>query len=397
MTTSQSAASLQPDLPRRLVIFLATCVGLIAANGYYVQPLLAELGREFALSPQKAGQIVMVTQLGTAFGMLTIVPLGDVRELKSLVTILLTLAAAALLAMATASSSISLFLASFGVGMSNSIVHLIVPFAAYLAPESSRGRVVGTVLSGLLIGVLLARTASGLTAGTLGWRGVYWAAATIMLILVMSIHRWLPRRPAIVHLEYFALLRSVFDLVRRHIALREAAITGALLFAAFSALWTTLAFLLESPPFAYGPQVTGLFGLVGACGAAGAPIYGRMTDRIGPRQAVIYALVITLIGFGIMAVFSKSLVGLIAGILVMDLGVQSGHVANQTRIYGIDPLARGRLNTAYMVAYFAGGATGSALGAFFWQHFGWIGVCGFAISVVALGLAILCRGSKSWF
>jgi len=383
----------EPVLKRRLVLFLATSVGIIVANAYYVQPILAELGREFALSPERAGQIVMTTQLGTALGMLTVVPLGDTRELRSLITALLGLAACALIAMATASSAQTLFFASFAVGMSTSIVHLIVPYAAHLAPESIRGRVVGTVLSGLLMGILLARTFSGLTAGVFGWRGVYWVAATMMVTLAVLVYRWLPRRPPVVHLKYFVLLRSVLDLARQHAALRESAVTSALLFAAFSALWTTLAFLLEAPPFGYGPEVAGLFGLVGAIGAAGAPIFGRLTDSIGARAALVWALFLTLVGFIILGLFGRTISGLIIGILVMDLGVQSGHVANQTRIYGIDPQARGRLNTAYMVTYFTGGATGSALGAFFWQHAGWLGVSTFAISVVALGLAIMKRNT----
>ncbi|MEN9835065.1 MAG: hypothetical protein RL011_1258 [Pseudomonadota bacterium] len=388
---NSDAIAPEPVLKRRLVLFLATSVGVIVANAYYVQPILAELGREFALTPQNAGQIVMTTQLGTALGMLTVVPLGDTRELRSLITTLLGLATCALLAMATASSPKTLFAASFAVGMSTSIVHLIVPYAAHLAPESSRGRVVGTVLSGLLMGILLARTVSGLTAGLVGWRGVYWVAAGVMVTLAILVYRWLPRRPAVVHLKYFELLRSVVDLARKHAALRESAVTSALLFAAFSALWTTLAFLLEAPPFGYGPEVAGLFGLVGAIGAAGAPVFGRLTDSIGARSAVVWALLITLVGFTLLALFGQTISGLIVGILVMDLGVQSGHVANQTRIYGIDPTARGRLNTAYMVTYFTGGATGSALGAFFWQHAGWLGVCGFAISVVILGLVIMKR------
>ncbi len=396
MTEAPQASAIdagEPILKRRLVLFLATSVGLIVANAYYVQPILAELGRTFMLSPQTAGQIVMTTQLGTALGMLTIVPLGDTKELRSLITLLLSLATCALITMAMASTPVMLFVASFAVGMSTSIVHLIVPYAAHLAPEKSRGRVVGTVLSGLLMGILLARTASGLTAGVLGWRGVYWVAAMIMVTLAVLVYKWLPPRPAVVHLKYFVLLRSVAELVRKHQALRESAVTSALLFAAFSSLWTTLAFLLEAPPFGYGPEVAGLFGLVGAIGAAGAPVFGRLTDQIGPRSAVVWALIITLVGFLILAVSGHSIIGLIIGILVMDLGVQSGHVANQTRIYGIDSSARGRLNTAYMVTYFIGGAMGSAFGAFFWQHAGWLGVCSFAISAVVLGLAIMKRNT----
>lgn len=379
----------------RLTWFMAISVGLIVANGYYAQPILAELGREFALDAKDAGRIVMTTQMGTALGMLTVVPLGDTRELRRLITTLLMVATTAMLGMATAQTSLALFIASFGVGMTTSIVHLIVPYSAHLAAPEQRGRVVGTVLSGLLVGILLARTVSGLTAGLIGWRGVYWSSAGIMLTLAILTRRLLPPRPATVHMKYKDLLRSVVDLMRKHQALREAAFISAMLFAAFSALWTTLIFLLEAPPFNYGAKAAGLFGLVGAIGAAGAPLFGRLSDRIGPRATVGYALAITLVGFIVLAAWGKTITGLIIGILLMDLGVQSGHVANQTRIYGIDPTARGRLNTGYMVTYFIGGAFGSAAGAFFWQQFEWLGVCMFAIGAIAVAIGLLLKTTRA--
>jgi predicted MFS family arabinose efflux permease len=365
---------------------MAVSTGVIVANIYYIQPLLADIARTFGLSVTKVGFVAMLTQVGTSLGMLLFVPLGDTKERRSLITTLLIVAAIALAFVATARNAWWLALACFVVGAMGSSVHLFLPFAAHLAAPEERGRVVGSVFSGILMGILLARTFSGTVGAYLGWRAVYGIAAVLMLCVAILVQFLLPRSKPAVELPYLSLLRSTVNLIRIHPELRESAFLGAAFFCCFSAFWTTLVFLLETPPYHYGSQAAGLFGLVGAAGAAGAPIVGRFSDKHGPRFAVGAALITVFASYLVLWGTGKTLVGLIVGVLLMDVGVQAGHVANQTRIYSLAPDARSRLNMFYMVCYFAGGAAGSLLGAYAWRLGGWSGVCAFCLGVMLLAL-----------
>jgi predicted MFS family arabinose efflux permease len=390
-----SLAREDAPIPARTVWFMAISTGLIVANIYYAQPLLAEIARHFHLSVTQAGVLAMTSQIGTAFGMLLFVPLGDVRERRALITVLLLASTLSLLLFAVAPNPLWLTFASLAVGATASIVHVIVPFAAHLAPTRQRGRVLGVVMSGMLFGILLARTASGLIGAHFGWRAVYFLAAGLMLGLALSVRFFLPRSEPEVSLPYAILLRSVVSLVRQHAALRESALLGALLFAGFSAFWTTMVFLLATPPFHYGADVAGLFGLVGAAGALGAPLVGGLADRHGARTTLGIALLIVFGSFLWLGLLGKTLTGLIVGVIILDLGVQSGHVSNQTRIYAIAPEAKSRLNTFYMVSYFIGGALGSILGAWSWRFAQWRGVCGFALASIVLALMVYGLGRKN--
>ncbi|MGA2810396.1 MAG: MFS transporter [Candidatus Acidiferrum sp.] len=393
-----TAANLHADtspIPARTVWFMAISTGLVVANIYYAQPLLAEIAREFHLSVTQAGALAMTTQIGTALGMLFFVPLGDIQERRRLIIILLFGATVSLLLFALASSALWLTLASLAVGATGSIVHTIVPFAAHLAPPKQRGRVLGVVLSGMLLGILLGRTASGLIGAHYGWRTVYFLAAATMLLLALCSRFFLPRSEPEVSLHYLALLRSVGALVRRHGALRESALLGALLFAGFSAFWTTLAFLLQTPPYHYGADVAGLFGLVGAVGALGAPLVGRLADRHGPRTTLGAALLIVLSSYIWLGLTGKMFAGLVFAVIFMDLGVQAGHVSNQTRIYAIAPEAKSRLNTFYMVCYFIGGSTGSLLGAWSWRVAQFRGVSLFELLATILALLVYRLGHRT--
>ena len=370
---------------------MAVSVGVIVANIYYIQPLLAELAREFHLTVAAAGAVAMLMQVGTAFGMLFFVPLGDTHERRALVTRLVLASSVALALFASARNVWWLAAAGVMVGALGATVHVIVPFAAHLAPERQRGRVLGFVFSGLLFGILLARAFSGFVGARLGWRAVFWMAAVMMLALAALLRTQLPQSEPEVNLSWAALVRSAAGLLRRHYVLREASLQGALFFAAFSAFWTTLAFRLETPPFHYGSTVAGLFGLVGAAGAAGAPIVGHFADKRGPRRAVLLALIVAVAAFLVMGFAGATLIGLIAGVVILDLGVQSGHVANQTRIYALDASARSRLNMVYMVSYFIGGALGSYFGALAWHLAGWWGVCGFGLAMMVPAMALVLR------
>jgi len=343
--------------------------------------------RELGLSVTQGGIVAMLAQIGTGTGMLFFVPLGDKFERRSLISTLLVAESIALAFVASASNVIWLSLACFCVGAGAAAVHVIVPLAAHLAPPKERGRIVGTVLSGLLIGVLLARTFSGFTGAQYGWRMVYWFASVLMLGLAVTIRLSLEKSEPEVSLKWTELMRSVWTLAREQATLREAATLACLLFMSFSALWTTLVFLLRTPPYHYGTTAAGLFGLLGASSAAAAPFVGRMSDRHGPERSILIAIIATIAGYALLLFFGRMLPGLIAGIALIDIGVQSGHVANQSRIYSLVPAARSRINTFYMVAFFVGGAMGSYFGPHGFNQGGWTGFC--VIPLIALLIALI--------
>ena len=369
----------------RLVWIMAVACGVSVANIYYNQPLLAQIGVTFA---RDAAYLPMYTQLGVAIGMFLFVPLGDILERRRLIVTACLATAATATLIALAPSLPLLALASALIGITSVVPHLVLPFAAQISAPEIRGRVVGTILGGLLIGILLARTASGLIGAAFGWRAVYWMAAALMASLGAVLSRQLPRSEPTIALRYPDLLRSLLALIRQQPLLRDAALIGGLLFGSFSVFWATLIFRLAAPPFHYGARTAGLFGLIGAAGALVAPAAGRITDRKSPQYTIGIAICVTILSYLCFWLFGNSFAGLIAGVVLLDAGVQAGHVANQTRIYSLIPEARGRLNTVYMVTYFAGGALGSALGAWGWSAARWTGVCIAGLCLSAAALAV---------
>ena len=382
-------------MSRAIVWLLAISTGCIVANIYYAQPLLADIAREFGLTVPKVGAVFMLTQIGMGTGMLVFVPLGDKYDRRSLISTLLVAASIALVFTASAPNVVWLCVAGFAVGATASTVQVIVPFAAHHAPDNQRGRIVGTVLGGLLVGALLARTFSGVFGAAFGWRTVYWAASILMLGLAIVIRAALPASPPTVSLSWTKLMRSVADLAREHQVLREAALLAGLLFFTFAALWTTLVFLLRTPPYHYGTSTAGTFGLLGAISAGSAPLVGRLTDRRGSERTVLAAILLALAGYVVLLVFGRTLAGLVAGIVLVDIGVQAGHVANQSRIYGLVPTARARLNTFYMVSFFAGGALGSYFGPLGFTVGGWTGFCAFPLAALVVALVYFMRAERN--
>ncbi|MDG3003939.1 MFS transporter [Paludisphaera mucosa] len=376
-------------ITRRTVWIMAVGSGLSVANLYYSQPLLERMGVDFAAPASRMGIVATATQVGYALGMLFLAPLGDLLERRRLIVVLLAATALALAAVALSPSFAWLAVASLVLGAATVTPQILVPFAAAIAEPSERGKVVGTVMSGLLIGILLARTASGFLGSHLGWRAVYWLAAGLMVVLMAVMARALPRStPTLVGTTYGALMRSIAGLVRDLPALRSSALFGGLAFASFSVFWTVLAFHLATPPLHYGSDVVGLFGLVGAAGAAAAPLVGTFADRRGPRLSIGLGLALMLAAYAVLAAFGRSLTGLVVGVLLLDVGAQCNHISNQTRIYGLIPEARSRLNTVYMVSFFFGGAAGSAAGAAAWPRYGWAGACGVGVAFLAAALAV---------
>lgn len=374
-------------ISRRLVLLLAVACGAAVASLYYAQPLLHTLGSAFGVSDGTAGLLVTVTQVGYVIGLTLLVPIGDLRERRGLISATLVVTAAALAA-AAAAPSIAVFAAAIlVVGLTSVVAQVIVPMSSSLAAQPERGRVVGTVMSGLLIGILLARTVSGLIAAALGWRVVFVLAAIGMLALAATLRRALPKVAPTTELSYGALLRSVLVLVREEPVLRQRMILGALTFGCFSTLWTSLAFLLAGAPYNYGNAVIGLFGLAGVAGAAAASVVGRLADRGHGSAASTVSILVLLGSWAALAAGRSSVLVLIIGIAVLDLGAQGLHISNQSAIYALRPDARSRLTTAYMVSYFVGGAVLSAATSSLYAGDGWSGVCVLGAVTAALALA----------
>jgi predicted MFS family arabinose efflux permease len=374
-----------PSSLRSLLFLLATIAGVSVANIYYNQPLLADFRQSFPHSASWIGAVPAVTQLGYAVGMLLLAPLGDRFDRRRLILLQTAGLSVALLIAAAAPSLSVLIFASLAIGVLATIAQQAVPFAAELAPPAQRGHAVGTVMSGLLLGILLARTAAGFIAEYLGWRAVFCASVVALLALAVVIVMRLPQSKPTSTLGYGKLLASMWHLTVEHPGLREASLTGAALFAAFSIFWSVLTLLLAGPPFHLGPQAAGLFGIVGAAGALAAPLAGKFSDRRGPRAIISLAIGLVAVSFVIFGLSGASIAGLVVGVIVLDVGVQAAQISNQSRIYALKPEARSRVNTVYMVCYFIGGAAGSAVGAIAWHAFGWVGVsmAGFLFTALA--------------
>lgn len=374
------------QLSRSIVILLAVACGAAVANLYYAQPLLHAIAAGIGTSSSAAALLVTATQIGYAAGLLLLVPLGDLLDRRRLVSGMLVVTALGLAAAAAARSLGVLALALGVVGVTSVVAQILVPFASTLASEDERGRVVGQVMSGLLMGILLARTVSGLGAAVLGWRAVYAIAAGAMLILSAGLWRALPEVPTEGGPPYLKLLASVVTLIREEPVLRRRMVYGALGFASFTAIWTSLALLLSRPPFSYNEAVIGLFGLAGLAGTVAAQAAGRVADRGDSRTATGFFLSAIALGWGVCSLGGTRVVLLIAGIVVLDLGIQGQQILNQTIIYALRPEARSRLTTAYMAGNFLCGALASAATYLAWRDGGWLAVCtlGGALSLLAL-------------
>lgn len=355
---------------RRVFLLLSVVAGVAIANIYFNQPLLHALVRDFPSSASWVGLVATATQIGFAVGMIFISPLGDRMDRRRLILWQITGICVALTLAATATSFSVLIGASLMIGIFATVAQQAGPFAAELAPATQRGHAIGTVMSGLILGILLARTFSGLIAEHVGWRAVFAASIVIMLALAAVVARGLPRSKPTSTLTYGKLLKSLWDLVLELRELREAALTGGALFAAFSLFWTVLALLLADPPFHLGPQAAGLFGLIGVAGAWAAPVAGKFADKRGPRTVISFSIALIAVSFLIFGFAGTKLIGLIFGVIALDVGLQMAQVSNQSRIFSLKPEALSRVNTVYMTFYFICGAIGSATGVYANHRFG---------------------------
>lgn len=371
---------------------MSVATGLAVASNYYAQPLLDTIARAFNLSASSAGFIVTAAQLGYAAGLLFLVPLGDMFERRMLIVSMTLLAAGGMLITASSQSLAVMIVGTALTGLFSVVAQILVPLAATLASPEKRGKVVGTIMSGLLLGILLARTVAGLLASLGGWRTVYWVASVLMVVMALALWRGLPKVKQENHLNYPQLLASVFSLFTQDKLLRTRALLGCFTFANFSILWTSMAFLLAAPPFNYSEGVIGLFGLAGAAGALGARPAGGLADKGKSHLTTSAGLVLLLLSWAAIWYGHISVLALIVGILVLDLTVQGVHITNQTVIYRVKPEARNRLTAGYMTSYFIGGAAGSLISASAWQHAGWSGVCAIGAIVATLNLLVWWRG-----
>lgn len=375
-----------------LILLMSVATGLAVASNYYAQPLLDTIARAFNLSASSAGFIVTAAQLGYAAGLLFLVPLGDMFERRMLIVSMTLLAAGGMLITASSQSLTMMIIGTALTGLFSVVAQILVPLAATLASPEKRGKVVGTIMSGLLLGILLARTVAGLLASLGGWRTVYWVASVLMVVMALALWRGLPKVKQENHLNYPQLLASVFSLFTQDKLLRTRALLGCFTFANFSILWTSMAFLLAAPPFNYSEGVIGLFGLAGAAGALGARPAGGLADKGKSHMTTTAGLVLLLLSWAAIWYGHISVLALIVGILVLDLTVQGVHITNQTVIYRVKPEARNRLTAGYMTSYFIGGAAGSLISASAWQHAGWTGVCAIGAIMAVLNLLVWWRG-----
>ncbi|HIC47133.1 MAG TPA: MFS transporter [Methylophaga aminisulfidivorans] len=364
----------QTVLTQGLVLLMATATGIAVASNYYAQPLLDTIASEFGLSHSSAGNIVTTAQLSYGIGLLFLVPLADRLERRKLIIVMSLFATIGLLISGFSTNLPWLLLGTAITGLSSVVAQVLLPLGATLASDQQRGKVIGTIMGGLLLGILLARVVSGGLSSMGSWRYIYWFASVAMFITTLALARFLPSYHNNNDMSYRQILVSVFGLFVKEPILRYRSILGMLSFALFSMFWTPLAFLLAKPPYEYSDATIGLFGLVGVAGVFAATWAGKLADAgkgdLGTRLGLLSLLVSWVILFNA----PMSLVALLIGVLLLDLAVQLVHVSNQNKIYALHPDIRNRLTSAYMTCYFIGGAFGSWFSVMLYQHYEWTGV-----------------------
>ncbi len=373
-----------------LVWLMATAIGGAVASNYYAQPLLDSIAAEYAVSYTSVGIIVTVAQIGYGAGLLLLVPLGDKLEKRNLICIMTLISASGLLISGLSPSLPFLLLGTAITALFSVVTQLLIPFGAQLARPEVRGRIVGVLMSGLLMGILLGRTISGGLSAFGSWRIVYFVAAAFMSVVAVLLWKLLPQHRNEKQISYVQLLLSIRHLFATEPVLRSRSLMGALSFGLFTLFWTPLSFLLSAPPYGFSDAIIGLFGLTGAAGALSASWAGRLADKGRTNWAVVLGLVMMLVSWVPIGFSPVSIIALIVGVVFLDFAVQLVHVSNMNSVIKLDPEQRSRLNASYMTAYFVGGASGSFLAALIYQNYGWMGITitGLAVSLLLLVLGL---------
>lgn len=376
-------------LSGKMIALMAAASGIAVANIYYIQPLLNSAAEYFTISGVQASLLATLTQTGYAFGLLLILPIADLTERKKLILTMILLAVLSLLGMYFSPNFILACAACLAVGVTSVIPQLLLPLCAKLSDEQVRGKNIGHIMSGLLTGVVLSRVVSGAVGKYMGWKSIYIIAAALMVILFLVLKFTLPVCTADEKgdLNYASSLKSMFSLPKKFPVIIEAAINGFMILAAFSALWTVLTFHLQGAPFYFETNIVGLFGILGVSGALFAPAAGKISDRKSAKFTVGINIAIILVSYLCFIAFGFNVCGVIAGVILLDTGVNSCNVANQTRIQSLSESERNRITSVYMVTMFAGGAVGSHLGSALYNHFGWYGFC--SIGIITQLIAVI--------
>ncbi|MDO6561968.1 MFS transporter [Amphritea sp. 1_MG-2023] len=362
-----------PTLSRFILLLMSTAIAATAANLYYNQPILPLIAEEFSLTHAQIGSIPALTQLGYAFALLFISPLGDSIARRRLIGILSCILVVACGFAVIAPNLTLLLVAVFLIGLSANITQQLIPFAASMVPAKQKGATLGTVMMGLTLGILLSRTLSGFIGEHLGWRSVFMMAAILAVIFGVLLHLFLPVNKPHSQLRYWPLIKSTLRLLAQHKSLQKFTLAGACWFAAFNALWATLALYVSGDPFHYNADQAGLFGVIALAGVIGAKASGKWVNQLGSKRLVLMALILAAIGFAVTGVFEASLIALIIGIILIDFAIFSAQVANQVRVFSIDPAAQSRINGIYMLGYYLGGAVGSFAGVQAFSLYQWPG------------------------
>ncbi len=363
--------ALKQQLSFTQIMIMSVTAGICVANIYYSQPILADIAKSLQLDVKSAGYISVLSQAGYGLGLLFITPLGDKFERKKLILVLQLLLITALLGIAFATGKISLYAASFAIGLFAVAAQVILPMAASLVTEN-RGKVVGTIFTGILVGVLAARVFSGFISERLGWHYVYIISAGLVGISAILMQTDFPATKERFQGSYLQLLSSVFLQFKRFGLLRKTALVGALSFGILSSFWIALTFHLSKSPFSYSSEKIGLFGILAVGGALAVPVFGRLADKSGSsKKSLVIALSLIVIGIAAITIFPYSLPAFCVAVLLLDLGVQAAQVTNIALIYTLDASANSRINTVYMTSYFVGGALGATIGIQCWQYGGW--------------------------
>jgi predicted MFS family arabinose efflux permease len=394
MDTAAALQGKQQDIAGWMITLLAAACGIIVANLYYAQPLIGPIAVATGISPGAAGLIVTLAQVGYGLGLLFIVPAGDLIENRKMVLVLMAITCVALVGAAYAQGAAQFFLAAFVIGVSSVGAQVLVPYAAHMSLPETRGRAVGNVMSGLLMGILLARPLSSLVADLLGWHAIFGISAVVTALLALVLARYLPARRPPAGMHYFALLASMWHLVRTTPILRRRSAYHAMMFAAFSLYWTTSPLFLAGPTFNMSQKGIALFAFAGVIGVIAAPIAGRVADRGWSRPATCVAMLAVAASFLMTHFWSggreSSLAVLLASAILLDFGVSANLVLSQRAIYALGGEIRSRLNGLFMATFFGGGALGSALGGWIYAQGGWSATTWLGFAFPALALLYYC-------